>query len=639
VRLRGFERRRPPFTLALVGLVVLLTGLTGAVIGGLAWRDQRVRSRALIDTAMAQAARLTAAHAQRVLEDAESIARLGPELVQRRRLDPNDAQALEAFTQSVLRAHAHVSWVSYGDRRNRFVGAWRDERGNVFSNRSFPVGDRIRLEEDRIFPDGRREQARRSDDHGYRPAERPYFRAAAASRTVVWTEPYEFFAGGGLGITCAAPLVNAAGETLGVFTVDFSLDRLAGALEDLQVSPNGRVFVATSQGAVLIGRRGSGASRAEIIDRELALATVERSSQETEATFEFDHHDETYLGRAVPLKTGNLRWLVEVVVPERDYTEHANAEGRLAIVLGVLALALAVGGGSALAGWIARPLRELAQLARRIRHGELDVTIVPRSRDEIGVLTGAMVEMAQALRDRDFIREAFGRYLSPELAERYIRDREALKLGGEVREVAMLMSDLRDFSELSERLGPAAMISLLNAYLARMTPVIIQHHGTIVEFIGDAIFVLFGAPFSRTDDAERTVRCAWDMQTALAAMNEEDRRRGLPELRMGIALHVGPVVAGNIGSHDRVKYGVVGPAVNLLGRIQGLAAGGEILISDALVKRVAAFVDVGPARIETVKGPREPITVYPLLALRESGGRAPLTPGSPGLDGAHQSGG
>jgi sigma-B regulation protein RsbU (phosphoserine phosphatase) len=620
VRLRGFERRRPPFTLALVGLVVLLTGLTGAVIGGLAWRDQRVRSRALIDTAMAQAARLTAAHAQRVLEDAESIARLGPELVQRRRLDPNDAQALEAFTQSVLRAHAHVSWVSYGDRRNRFVGAWRDERGNVFSNRSFPVGDRIRLEEDRIFPDGRREQARRSDDHGYRPAERPYFRAAAASRTVVWTEPYEFFAGGGLGITCAAPLVNAAGETLGVFTVDFSLDRLAGALEDLQVSPNGRVFVATSQGAVLIGRRGSGASRAEIIDRELALATVERSSQETEATFEFDHHDETYLGRAVPLKTGNLRWLVEVVVPERDYTEHANAEGRLAIVLGVLALALAVGGGSALAGWIARPLRELAQLARRIRHGELDVTIVPRSRDEIGVLTGAMVEMAQALRDRDFIREAFGRYLSPELAERYIRDREALKLGGEVREVAMLMSDLRDFSELSERLGPAAMISLLNAYLARMTPVIIQHHGTIVEFIGDAIFVLFGAPFSRTDDAERTVRCAWDMQTALAAMNEEDRRRGLPELRMGIALHVGPVVAGNIGSHDRVKYGVVGPAVNLLGRIQGLAAGGEILISDALVKRVAAFVDVGPARIETVKGPSEPITVYPLLALRESGG-------------------
>ena len=117
---RGFERRRPPFTLALVGLVVLLTGLTGAVIGGLAWHDQRTRSRALLDTAMAQAARLTAAHAQRVLEDAESIARLGPELVRRGRLDPNDMRALEAFTQAVLRAHPHVSWVSYGDRDDRY---------------------------------------------------------------------------------------------------------------------------------------------------------------------------------------------------------------------------------------------------------------------------------------------------------------------------------------------------------------------------------------------------------------------------------------------------------------------------------------------------------------------------------------
>jgi class 3 adenylate cyclase len=140
-------------------------------------------------------------------------------------------------------------------------------------------------------------------------------------------------------------------------------------------------------------------------------------------------------------------------------------------------------------------LQELARHARRIRHGDLAVTVVPRSRDEIGVLARAMGDMVQALRDRDFIRETFGRYVSPELAEQCLRDRDALQLGGEVREVAMLMSDLRGFSELSERLGARAMIGLLNEYLAKMTPVIIQHGGTINEFIGDAIFVLFGAPF------------------------------------------------------------------------------------------------------------------------------------------------
>jgi class 3 adenylate cyclase len=615
-RFAGVLRRRPPFTLALVGLVVLLTGLTGSVIGGLAWREQRGRSRALLDAAMAQAARLTAAHTARVFEDAESTVRLGPLLARQRQLDAGDAGAVERYVLASLRAHPHVSWVSYGDRQDRFVGAWRDARGHVYVNRSFPVGDRVHLEEDRILPDDRREAVRRSTDHKYRPTERPYFRAAEARRTVVWTEPYEFYAGGGLGITCAAPLLDDTGQVRGVFTVDFSLDRLAGTLEDLEVSPRGRVFIATGQGTVVIGRRGSGASRAEIIDAELAAATVQRVPLEKEATFEFDHHGERYLGRAVPLAAGDLKWLVEVVVPERDYTEQIDAEGRLAILLGLLALGVALVGGIAVASWIAHPLRELAQLARRIRNGQLDVTAVPRSRDEIGVLAVAMNDMARALRDRDFVRETLGRYVSPELAVQLLRDREALQLGGEVRDVAMLMSDLRGFSELSERLGPSAMIGLLNRYLAAMTPVIQQHRGVIDEFIGDAIFVLFGAPFGRPDDAERAVRCAAAMQQALAAFNADSRVHGLPELSMGIGLHVGPVVAGNIGSPDRVKYGVVGPAVNLTARIQALTAGGEVLVSEALLARVSALVSVAPGRLERVKGSSEPITVHRLLEVK-----------------------
>ncbi len=615
-RLTGLLRRRPPFTLALVGLVVLLTGLTGAVIGGLAWREQRTRSRALLDAAMAQAARLTAAHAARVFEDAENTVRVGLQLVQQGQLDPDNPRMVEGFTLAMLRAHPHVSWVSYGDRADRFVGAWRDARGHIYVNRSFPAGGRIRLEEDRVLPDGGRESVRRSDDHKYRPSERPYFKAAEAHHDVTWTEPYEFYAGGGLGITCAGPLLDAAGAVRGVFTVDFSLDRLAGTLEDLEVSPHGRVFVATGQGTVLIGRRGSGASRAEVIDAELAAATARRVPLERAATFEFQHHDERYLGRAVPLSVGALRWLVEVVVPERDYTEQIDAQARRAALLGLLALGVALVGGIALAGWIARPLRELAQLARRIRHGELDVTAVPRSRDEIGVLARAMNDMAGALRDRDFIRETLGRYVSPELAEQVLRDRHALQMGGEVREVAMLMSDLRGFSGLSERLGPSAMIGLLNRYLARMTPVILQHRGVIDEFIGDAIFVLFGAPFSRSDDAERAVRCASAMQEALAAFNLESGIHGLPELSMGIGLHVGPVVAGNIGSPDRMKYGVVGPDVNLTARIQTLTAGGEVLLSDALLVRVSSIVSVTPGRPERVKGLTEPITVYRLLEVK-----------------------
>jgi class 3 adenylate cyclase len=227
-----------------------------------------------------------------------------------------------------------------------------------------------------------------------------------------------------------------------------------------------------------------------------------------------------------------------------------------------------------------------------------------------------MNDMIRALRDRDFVRATLGRYVSPELAQQVLRDREALQMGGEVREVAMLMSDLRGFSGLSERLGPAAMIALLNRYLGCMTPVILQHRGVINEFIGDAIFVLFGAPFSRADDAERAVRCAQAMQEALAAFNQDSDTHGLPELSMGIGVHIGPVVAGNIGSPDRLKYGVVGPAVNLTARIQALTGGGEVLLSDALLARVSSIVRVAPGRQERVKGIAKPIVVHRLLEVK-----------------------
>ena len=217
---------RPPISLALVGLVMLLTAATGATLGALAWREKHAGSRALVDNAMAQAARMTADHAAEFLSHAESMVRLGPSLVARGLLAPDDFRALGEYALGVLRANPRLSWVSYGDRADRFVGAWNDGTGQLYLNRSFPQGGRIRLEEDRVLPDGRRERVRESADHGYRPREQAFFRLAAARRDVAWTEPYRFY-DGGLGVTCAMPLLDAAGAVRGVFTVDLSLDGLS----------------------------------------------------------------------------------------------------------------------------------------------------------------------------------------------------------------------------------------------------------------------------------------------------------------------------------------------------------------------------------------------------------------------------
>jgi adenylate cyclase len=124
------------------------------------------------------------------------------------------------------------------------------------------------------------------------------------------------------------------------------------------------------------------------------------------------------------------------------------------------------------------------------------------------------------------------------------------------------------------------------AQAARMT---LGHRGTINEFIGDAILVLFGTPFERPDDAARAVRCTWAMQRAMSGFNAESAAQGLPPPVIGIAVHWGAVVAGNIGSQDRMKYGVVGPTVNLTGRIESLTIGPQVLLSEATVARVRAW--------------------------------------------------
>ena len=218
------------------------------------------------------------------------------------------------------------------------------------------------------------------------------------------------------------------------------------------------------------------------------------------------------------------------------------------------------------------------------------------------------------LRNR-FIRETFGRYLTDEVVSTVLESPTGLKMGGEKRKVTMLMTDLRGFTSLSERLPPQRVVALLNRYLTSMVSIIKQYQGTIDEFIGDAIFVLFGAPVWQEDDAQRAVACAVAMQLAMAAINEQNRLEDLPEIEMGIGVHTGQVVVGNIGSPERTKYGVVGSHVNLTSRIQSCTTGGQILVSETTRQEVGPILKTGKQMEVKAKGVEHPITIYEVLGI------------------------
>jgi adenylate cyclase len=218
-----------------------------------------------------------------------------------------------------------------------------------------------------------------------------------------------------------------------------------------------------------------------------------------------------------------------------------------------------------------------------------------------------------------FIRQTFGRYISDSIVEEILEKPEGLKLGGDLRNVTLMMSDIRSFTTLVEHLPPEQVVTILNRYLGRMTDIILKNGGTIDEFLGDAVLAAFGAPSVSEQHAMQAVTCAIEMQAAMASINSENRADGLPELEMAIALNTGEVVAGNIGSERRSKYGFVGHEVNVTSRIEDHAAPNEILVSEKTLQSIEAHhFSVGDSRIVKAKGMEGMLTVYPIKGVADN---------------------
>lgn len=238
---------------------------------------------------------------------------------------------------------------------------------------------------------------------------------------------------------------------------------------------------------------------------------------------------------------------------------------------------------------------------------------------DLKLLSALAFQAALALENNklNFIRQTFGRYLSDEVVNKLLANPAALKLGGEKKEITIMMSDLRGFTSLSESLSPETVIAMLNNYYSIMVEVIQKYHGTILEFIGDAIMVIFGAPLWTKSHAASAVICAVEMQSAMTKVNQWNATNGLPDIAMGIGINTGQVVVGNIGSEKRTKYGCVGSQVNLTARIESYTAGGQILVSGAVLSSIGPSLIVKDQRKVHPKGIKEPITVYDVGGIGE----------------------
>lgn len=317
-------------------------------------------------------------------------------------------------------------------------------------------------------------------------------------------------------------------------------------------------------------------------------------------------------------RAGRTAAVLEVDYPVDFYFDRLR-ELDVTIVQGMLAGALlAVALAVIVSRRLTRPVVALTGAAARVAGGDLSPSVPVRSRDEVGQLTHAFNVMVEGLRQREVIRNAFGRYVSPEVAQAVLASPEGLRLGGRKREITVVMSDLRGYTRFAEHGDPAGVMEVLNDYLGRMADIVIAHGGTVNEFIGDAVFAVFGAPIEHPDHAERAAASALAMLGAMDELNEANVARGRPRFEMGVGINTGEAVVGNIGSEQRTKYSVVGAAVNLAARVESCTVGGQVLISESTLRYLGPLADVAAPIHAELKGLDAPVALYELRGL---GGR------------------
>jgi class 3 adenylate cyclase len=304
----------------------------------------------------------------------------------------------------------------------------------------------------------------------------------------------------------------------------------------------------------------------------------------------------------------DLTVLVDPVV--RSNTEQLAAAAIAVVLFGVLA-------GIAFVALLVGPLRRLRIGVEQLSAGNLSVRVPPTSRDEVGELTRAFNEMGDSIQQKERIQSAFGRYVSDYVLSQLLEGSDGEPQRGIEREVTVLFVDIRSFTHLAEGLQAPRVVSLLNEIFQLVTDRILDYGGTVDKFIGDSVMTYFGAPIPDSNHSIQAVSAAIEIRNAIAARNQQIKVDDTPErlaVDLGIGIHTGPVVVGNIGSDHRTDFTAIGDPVNVAHRLEKLARPDEILVSEAVHRRVRSVI---PMRFEgerQLSGRAEPVHVYSIRA-------------------------
>lgn len=506
----------------------------------------------------------------------------------------DDPLTLAAQFLAILNAHPEFTWVSYSSREGEFIGAYRASDGSRRINHSWFEGDKVRMQEFRVEPDGRRTLLQESRDHGYDPRTREFYKRAIEKRDAVWLPPYVFFGQNIPGITCAAPRGDR-----GVFTVDFDLNGLSRIVRAARIGATGTMFLHTPDGTLLAHPKLTlveGASGELVKLSDVNDPVINRYAESRKDSFELG--GETFLANSATVRVGDgLDILVGVAVPRSEFMGPAYETLTVSLSAAGIAVLIAVVVAMLLAGRVAEPLAETALDLDRLGRLHIDEMPPKRSRfEEIDSMQRSLSGLKAGLK-------SFARFVPQDLVRRLMASGRPVELGGETRVLTVFFSDIPDFTSTAEKMPPDELVAWLSRYFESVTRVIAGRQGTVDKFLGDGIMAFWGAPQEQADHAVQACRAALDLKKRASVD---------PSFRIRIGLATGRVVVGTLGTPERINYTAIGDTVNLASRLQGVNKifGTRVLVDEGTVQAAQGKIIFRPVDFVAVKGKETPGTVY-----------------------------
>ena len=598
---------RPTLRVTMAVAIAAMVAFTALALVALTWDGARRGSLLVGEALLDQVAQTAQERVDRYLAEPTHVNTLTAWQLHTGALDPAH---LEDWFLTHIGLHPSFTMMGFAEPDGSFLMVRRNADGTLWTKRITMEGGREVTWTERDAR--RRVVAERLDPADtYDPRTRPWYAGALAAGGPYWTDIYRFFTDDVPGFTAAMPWQQGL-EPEGVLAVDVSLEALAGFLEDLEVSAQGRAFLVDPEGRV-IGDPEAGPDLPRVSEAAhpalTPLTEVADLSDRSPRSYPVEVAGERWLAAVRPVRSERGEWAVVVVAPVSDFLGEVERLARRNILAAVLLALLAILVSVFLAHRISRSLTALVAETGEVRRLRFDEPVHARSAfREVHEALAAFDHMKRGLR-------SLQKYMPITLVRMLLESGREPRLGGEQQEVTLLFTDIEGFTTLSEQLGPEELARRLGDYLGHLTREIEGHAGTVLHYLGDGIMAVWGAPAPVPDHPVAACEAALACEAIVAGLwaGEPDA----PRFPTRFGLHTATVAVGHYGTSERMAYTALGDGVNLASRLEGLNRfyGTRILVSGATWDRLEGRLEGRLVDTVAVKGRTEPARVYEILGV------------------------